>query len=146
MVRGHVLPVSLALVLGCMASAALADGQREPAKMPNPPERQAIEDLDRGMSRGAVRVHRQRHGYYHHRRHYADRGWNGRYGHYPRRHFFITGVSSYGVPGPVNVATVSYRTYVYYTPTYPSVSHGYPPYAYLYDLTGGPIYNKPCFC
>jgi hypothetical protein len=56
-------------------------------------------------------------------------------------------VNAYGFYGsPVNYATVSYRTYVYYTPLYPSLSYGYPPFAYLYDLTPGPIYNKPCLC
>ena len=50
------------------------------------------------------------------------------------------------LPGVVNVATVTYRTHVYDTPAYPSVFYGYPPHARLYDLTPGPIYNKPCFC
>ena len=46
----------------------------------------------------------------------------------------------------MNVATVTYRTHVYDTPAYPSVFYGYPPHARLYDLTPGPIYNKPCLC
>jgi hypothetical protein len=89
-----------------------------------------------------------RYGYHHHRHHHwhhVQRPWDGRYGLYPRRHFFVTGVQGF-YASPVNVATVTYRTYVYYTPTYPSLSYGYPPYAHLYDLTAGPIYNKPCLC
>jgi hypothetical protein len=87
-------------------------------------------------------------GYAHRRHHgFGHRAWDGRYGLYPRQHLFVTGVYSQGYYGvPVNVATVAYRSWVYYTPTYPSVSHGYPPYAYMYDLTAGPVYNKPCLC
>ena len=46
----------------------------------------------------------------------------------------------------MNVATVTYRTHVYDTSAYPSVFYAYPPHARLYDLTPGPIYNKPCLC
>ncbi len=149
MFRGSVLPASLAIVLGLTASAALADGAKETARTFDN-ERHRVENLDDlGPSRrGSVRIHQHRHSVrrYGHHRHYTYRAWDGRYGHHPRRHFYMTGVSGYGVPGPVNVATVTYRTYVYYTPTYPGVSYGYPPFAYLHDLTGGPIYNKPCFC
>jgi hypothetical protein len=132
------------------ASAAWADEDRDAVKIGSDVERPRIERLDDDSlsERRPVRLHthyRHRHhsGYH---RHYGYRGWDGRYGRYPRQHFFVSGVSSYGYPGPVNVATVTYRTYVYYTPTYPSVSYGYPPYASLYDLTHGPVYNKPCFC
>lgn len=117
----------LAAALGLSASAAAADEFKEPKTFKGADDR--VEYLDRAP-RKSVRVHRR-----HYHRHYHA---------YPRRHFFVTGVSGYGY-GPVNVATVTYRTYVYYTP-YPSVSYGYPPYAYLYDLTHGPVYNKPCFC
>ena len=149
MFRGNISTASLAIVLGLAASAALADSEREAAKSFDN-DRHGFESLDDlGPSgRGSIRMHQYRHSVrqYGHHRHYGYGAWDGRYGSYPRRHLYITGVSGYGVPGPVNVATVTYRTYVYYTPTYPSVSYGYPPYAYVYDVTGGPIYNKPCFC
>jgi len=146
MFRGNVLAASLAIIFGLIASAALADGERRPARTFDS-EGHGVENLDDlGPSRRRVRTHHYRHSVRHNNRHYGYRAWDGRYGHYPRRHFYITGVSGYGVPGPVNVATVTNRTYVYYTPTYPSVSYGYPPYAYVYDVTGGPIYNKPCLC
>ena len=155
MVRKTILSASLAVAVGLTVSTALADGAKETA------DRHRIVDLDRDqrLSHKHVRVHqrtryrsagfRHRYGYHRYRyRHrvYAHRPWDGVYGAYPRRHFFVSGVHAGGFYSPVNVATVSYRTYVYYTPTYPSVSYGYPPSAYLYDLTHGPVYNKPCFC
>ena len=152
MVRELILSASLAVALGLTVSTALADGAKETA------DRHRIVNLDRGqgLSRKDARVNnyqragfRHRYGYQRHPhryRVYADRPWDGVYGAYPRRHFFLSGVRAGGFYSPVNVATVSYRTYVYYTPTYPSVSYGYPPSAYLYDLTHGPVYNKPCFC
>jgi hypothetical protein len=149
MFRRNVLPASLAIVLGLTATTALADGQKETSRTLMDTERRVDSFEDLGPSRrGSVRMHQHRHGYRHygHHRHYGYRAWDGRYGSYPRRHFYITGVSGYAVPGLVNVATVSYRTYVYHTPTYPSVSYGYPPYAYVHDLPDGPIYNKPCLC
>ena len=88
------------------------------------------------------------HGHHAHSRHAhrASHSWGGHHGLHPRRHLFIAGVSGHGLPGIVNVATVTYRTHVYDTSAYPGASYGHPPYARLYDLTPGPIYNKPCFC
>ena len=57
----------------------------------------------------------------------AAHSWGGHHGLHPRRHLFIAGVSAHRLPGIVNVATVTYRTHVYYTPAYPSPSYGYPP-------------------
>jgi hypothetical protein len=147
MVYRTIAAAGLAAVLGLLASATAADEYKDEAKTLKEVEGR-VEYLDRTARapRKYARVHR-RHYHHHHVHHHrtAYRAWDGRYGLHPRRHFFITGVSGYGY-GPVNVATVAYRTYVYYTPTYPSVSYGYPPYATVYDLTHGPIYNKPCFC
>lgn len=138
MVYRMIAAAGLAAALGLSASAALADEDRTAAKIFRSAE-DRVEYLDRTVDvtpRKSVRAHRRpRYHHAYHRHHPAA---------YPRRHFFVTGVSGYGY-GPVNVATVTYRTYVYYTP-YPSVSYGYPPYAHLYDLTHGPVYNKPCFC
>jgi hypothetical protein len=140
MVRGIVLPASLAAVLALPAAAG-ADEDRDAVKIGRDVERPRIErlDEDRFSDPRPVRLQTR------HRHRYGYRAWNGRYGNYPRQHFFVSGVHAYGY-GPVNVATVAYRSYVYYTPTYPSVSYGYPPHAYVYDLTHGPVYNKPCFC
>jgi len=159
MFRGTIVPAALAAVLSLFAPAASADGEKGALKTLKDTGRR-IEDLDlraRLSSRGSARMHRHHyrtaafhHGHYYRRAPYRQRtaygAWDGRYGLYPRQHLFITGVSGYGLPGPVNVATVTYRSYIYYTPTYPSMSYGYPPYAHLYDLTPGPVYNKPCFC
>lgn len=172
MFRGIVLPASVAVVLSFTASA-LADGQRKPVRKDAERQRVEFRDRDLGLSyrerssvqhrhryRTAGYHHRHRYGHsgyrhrlygdggrYHLRHHgYVHRPWDGRYGHYPRRHFFVSGVQAHAFHGAVNVATVTYRTFVYYTPTYPSVSYGYPPYAHLYNLTAGPVYNKPCFC
>jgi hypothetical protein len=145
MVYQRIAAVGLAAVLGLFASAASADEFKDEARTLKEVEG-GVEYLDRTARapRKYARAHRRHYHHVHHHR-TAYRAWDGRYGLYPRRHFYITGVHGYGY-GPVNVATVSYRTYVYYTPTYPSVSYGYPPYAHLYDLTHGPVYNKPCFC
>lgn len=151
MVRRIIASAGFAAVL-LFASNAFADGERETVKGAE----HRVEHLDRTMDlsrRGPVRAdrvaYRHRHSYrhaysWHHHR--IVRGWDGRYGHGPRRHVFVTGEATYGLPMPVSVTAVTYRTYLYYTPTYPSVSYGYPPYARLYDLTPGPIYNRPCFC
>jgi hypothetical protein len=142
MIRRFVVPTALAAALGFTATAAVADGETVSKNT----ERHRVEFVDHShVSRPAPT--RVRYGFHHrhHHWHHVQRPWDGRYGLYPRRHFFVTGVDGfYG--SPVNVATVTYRTYVYYTPTYPSLSYGYPPYAHLYDLTPGPIYNKPCLC
>ena len=144
-----VVSASLAAALSLTATAVLADGEK--AKVFKDSERHRVETyrasrVSRASSQRYYRTSRvhHRHGY---RRHHAYRAWDGRYGMYPRQHFFVSGVHAHGYYGsPVNYATVRYQTYVYYTPTYPSLSNGYPPYAHLYDLTPGPIYNKPCLC
>ena len=144
MVRKIVLSASLAAALGFTGSVAFADGEREAVFKDL--ERDRVEVLDRhsGLSRRAPARIRYRHR--HHSIGYRHRAWDGRYGIYPRRHFFVSGVYSPWLYGPVNYSTVVYRTYVYYTPTYPSMSWGYPPYAQVYSLTPGPVYNKPCLC
>jgi hypothetical protein len=144
MVSRFILAAALAMALGFTASQATADGEKE----------RVFEDRGRAETSGRefrvsrrkpVRMHYRAasHHYHGYRHHY----WDGRYGLYPRRHFFVSGIHAHGYYGsPVNYATVTYRTYIYYTPHYPSVSYGYPPYAELYNLTPGPIYNKPCLC
>ena len=145
MIRSFIVSAALATALGFTASAAVADGEKE--NVHKTTERHRAEFVDHG-TRASRHAPRMRYGFHHRHRHFGHRAykpWDGRYGLYPRQHFFVSGVQGfYG--SPVNVATVTYRTYVYYTPTYPSLSHGYPPYAHLYDLTPGPIYNKPCLC
>jgi len=148
MIHRFVLSAGLAITLGFTASAAIADEE----KIFKDQERHQIEGFDREsrLSRPTPARRHYRAGFYHRHGHYRHRGyraWDGRYGLYPRRHFFVTGVHTHGFYGsPVNFATVTYRTYVYYTPTYPSLSYDYPPYAHVYSLTPGPIYNKPCLC
>ncbi len=150
MVYRVILPASLVGALIFTASAAFADGQRGPVYKDAERDRVEVLDRDSGVKRRApVRLHyRFRYrsaGLYRHvyRRH---RAWDGRYGLYPRRHFFVSGVYTNGFYGPVNYGLVTYRTFVYYTPTYPSVTFDYPPYAYVYGLAPGPVYNKPCLC
>ena len=140
MLREFVVSAGLAAALSFTATAALADGQK--AKVYKDVERHRV------VSRAPVhRHHRVARFHRHHGYRHAYRAWDGRYGVYPRRHLFVSGVHAHGYYGSrVNYATVRYQTYVYYTPTYPSLSHGYPPYAHVYDLTPGPIYNKPCLC
>jgi hypothetical protein len=128
MLRRMIVPAGFAAVLGLWASAALADGERRRTVQ----DENRVESFDRTVEpprREAARAPRR-----------ARR--TGGYSH----HLFIAGMSGHGLPGVVSVATVTYRTHVYYTPAYPSLSYGYPPHAHLYDLTPGPIYNKPCFC
>lgn len=163
MFRRFILYAGLAAALSFTAVDARADGEKEPGDKDS--ERSRVESSERRPGRvtpprrmrygHASRVHRHRHVHRHvHHHRYVHRGyhrgyraWDGRYAAYPRRHFFVSGVHTHGYYGiPVNYATVTYRTYVYYTPTYPSLSHAYPPYAHLYNLTRGPIYNKPCLC
>ena len=132
-----VFAAAVAAALGFTGTAAVADGEREVFK-----DRERVE-VDRIERRAPVRRHYHRTSY----RHRATRAWDGLYGPYPRRHFYVSGVHAHGYYGsPVHYATVSYRTYIYYTPTYPSLSYGYPPYAHVYSLTPGPVYNKPCLC
>ena len=145
MIRRFVVQAALAAGLGLTASAAVADGQKE--RVYRDSDRR-VETDSRRWRHAPVRRHyraaRYHHRHYHHR---AYRAWDGRYGMYPRRHFFVSGVHAHGYYGsPVSYATVTHQTYVYYTPTYPSLSYGYPPYAHVYDLGSGPIYNKPCLC
>ena len=148
MVRKVVLSLGLAIAFGFAGSKAFADGQSEPVY--KDAERDRVETLDRDarLSRRApVRLH-YRYRYrpasvtYKYRRH---RAWDGRYGFYPRQHFFVDGVYTNGFYGPVTYAAVTYRTHVYYTPAYP-VTFAYPPYAFVYGVTPAPIYNKPCLC
>ena len=151
MLRRMIAPAGFAAVLGLFASAALADGEKRTV------QESRVESFDRKVEpprRAAVHApasHRrmalstQHHAHSRHA-HHAAQGWGGHRGLYPRRHRFIAGVSARGWPGFVNVATVTYRTHVYDTSAYPGVFYGYPPLARLYDLTPGPIYNKPCFC
>ena len=155
MLRRMIVPAGFAAVLGLWASAALADGERRTTvqdenrvesfdRTVEPPRREAVRAPRRARRTGGYSHH---HLYAHGRHaHRADTSWGGHHGLHPRRHLFIAGMSGHGLPGAVNVATVTYRTDVYYTPAYPSLSYGYPPHAHLYDLTPGPIYNKPCFC
>ena len=150
MIRRFVVSAGLVAALGVFSSAAVADGMKESVYKDS--ERHRVETLDRDsrLSRRTPGRIRDRYAYrpYYPSRYRGYRGyraWDGRYGLYPRRHFFVSGVhGSYG--SPVSYATVTYKTYVYYTPTYPSVSYGYPPYAHVYSLGSGPIYNKPCLC
>ena len=154
MLRRMIVPAGLAAVLGLLASAALADGEKRTTVQ----DENRVESFDRTIEpprRAAVRTPRTdrrmavyAHGHHAHGRHALRtfHSWGGHHGLHPRRHLFIAGVSGHRLPGIVNVATVTYRTHVYYTAAYPSPSYGYPPYAHLYDLTPGPIYNKPCFC
>jgi hypothetical protein len=132
MVRGILLSAGMAAILGLAALPARADGQDDPVY--KDAERERVETLDRDLSRRAVRAHDR----YRYKRAVA-------YRHQPRRHFFVDGVHT-SFYGPVAYATVTYRTYVYYTPGYPSMTFGYPPYAYAYGLASGPLYNKPCLC
>ena len=147
MFHRFVLSAGLAVALGFTASSAIADEEQ------GLKDRGQVEVLDREsrlLRPAPARRHYRAARVYHRHARYRHRGyraWDGRYGLYPRRHFFVSGVHTHGFYGsPVNVATVTYQTYVYYTPTYPSVSYGYPPYAYVYTLSPGPIYNKPCLC
>jgi hypothetical protein len=149
MIHRFVVSAALAAAAGFASSAAMANGQEKVFK---DLERHQIEPFDdegrswhapRKRYRAAYR-HHHHHGYHRYR---GYKAWDGRYGPYPRRHFYVTGVHAHGYYGaPVHFATVTYRTYVYYTPTYPSLSYGYPPYAHVYNLSHGPIYNKPCLC
>jgi len=153
MLRRMIAPAGFAAVLGLFASAALADGEKRTTVQ----DENRVESFDRTVEpprRAAVRApasHRRmalsphHHGHSRHA-HRAAHGWGGPHGLHPRRHLFIAGVSAQGLPGFVNVATVTYRTHVYDTSAYPGVFYSYPPHARLYDLTPGPIYNKPCLC
>ena len=144
MIRRFVVQAALAAALGLTASAAVADGEKERVYRDSD-RRAGAFHRDSRMSRHAPVRRHYRVARYHHR--HAYRAWDGRYGMYPRRHFFVTGVHAHGYYGsPVSYATVTHQTYVYYTPTYPSLSYGYPPYAHVYDIGAGPIYNKPCLC
>ena len=150
MLRRTIARTAFAAVLGLSASTAFADGEKVPLKVSKDAAHGA-DHLDRiaPPRRPAYRApHRT--ALYHHRRHHqyrpAYRGWDGRYGPHARRHFVVAGMPAYELPGAVSVTTVTYRSTVYYTPAYASVSYGYPPYARVYDLTAGPVYNKPCFC
>lgn len=144
MIRRFVVQAALAAGLGLTASAAVADGEKERVYRDSDRRVETFGRDSRMWRRAPGRRH-YRAVRYHHR--HAYRAWDGRYGMYPRRHFFVSGVHAHGYYGsPVSYATVTHQTYVYYTPTYPSLSYGYPPYAHVYDIGSGPIYNKPCLC
>jgi hypothetical protein len=150
--RRMIVPAGVAAVLGLVTSAALADGEKRTTVQ----DENRVELFDRAVEpsrREAMRApgrDRRIAAYAHHRAHWrhphrASHSWGGHYGLHSRRHLFVAG-APHGFPGVVNVATVIYRTHVYHTPVYPSALYGYPPHAHLYDVTPGPIYNKPCFC
>ena len=128
MLRRMIVPAGLAAVLGLLASAALADGEKRTTVQ----DENRVESFDRTIEpprRAAVRAPPQpiggwrstrihhAHGRHAHR---ASHSWGGHHGLHPRRHLFIAGVSGHRLPGIVNVATVTYRTHVYDTPAYPS--------------------------
>lgn len=143
MIRWFVVAVAFAITLG-MPSAVSADEMKQRVSKDSVRDRVEIIDRDSRFSRRApARVRYDAYRPYYPSRYRAYRPWDGRYAHYPRRHFYVSGVSGfYGAP--VSYATVTYQTYVYYTPTYPSVVYGYPPFAY--GVGYAPIYNRPCLC
>jgi len=147
-----VLKASLAIALTLTASLAVADDRRNPG--PRAAERRAeATERDSAGVRRPVHLHyrfrfvpagygrrwAERHGYRHARWHRGGL----RHG---RRHVVVDGAPARGVLAPPSHAFVDYRTYVYFTPGYPSVTSVYPPYFRVYGLISQPIYSKPCLC
>ena len=128
MLRRMIVPAGFAAVLGLLASAALADGEKRTTVQ----DENRVESFDRTIEpprRAAVRAppsHRRMAVYAH-----VIMPMGGM-PIVPSIHGAATTVSipaaicsspaspRHGLPGIVNVATVTYRTHVYDTPAYPS--------------------------
>jgi hypothetical protein len=113
-----------AFVLGFTASPAFADG---------PPHMAGKGVAPRSIEkRVGVRhvVRKTRH------RVYRARAWDGRYGYYPRRHYFVEGLPT---PNPFGSSVgVLYGGWTYYTPG-PTVS--WYPYSYQDNIVH--VYPQP---
>ena len=119
-----------ALLLGLAAPSAFADA---------PPEAKGVarRSVERVQVQRVVRHTRRHHVY-------RTRAWDGRYGHYPRRHYFVDGLPT---PNPFgsSVGVIS-GGWTYYTPGPAVVWY---PYSYrdsVVTVYPRPVHRPFCDC
>ena len=105
MLRRMIVPAGIAAVLGLLASAALADGEKRTTvqdenrveffdRTVEPPRRAAVR-APASHRRMAVYAHHHAHGRHAHR---VSHGWGGHHGLHPRRHLFSPASPASGCP------------------------------------------------
>jgi hypothetical protein len=130
MARKVLVCAGAALLLNFTASSAFADG---PPRTESP--RRFVE---RGERLRPIVRHTRRHHVY------RARAWDGAYGHYPRRHYFVDGLPT---PNPFGSSVgVIYGGWTYYTPGPAVVWYPYSDHDSVVRVYPRPVYKPFCDC